>query len=153
DRDRSGGRPDLAHEPRSHPTRLPGTPLLVTKSSQTAEGHRRSSPHQRIRPNSVARVRSETTALAVTLDDSLMRDAESVPDPGPGHALGAGFGDGDLGMLRSVLEEAVEIVETGLSVSEGGITLSPAESGDVIERGGIGAHRAPPPITEATTAH
>src|SRR5699024_8411814 len=42
----------------SHPTRLPGTPLLVTKSSQTAEGHRRSSPHQRIRPNSVARVRS-----------------------------------------------------------------------------------------------
>src|SRR5699024_7570816 len=82
-----------------------------------------------------------------------MRDAESVPDPGPGHALGAGFGDGDLDSLLQHGAEHAEVVETGLSVSEGGITLSPAESGDVIERGGIGAHRAPPPITEATTAH
>ena len=84
---------------------------------------------------------SATTAPAVALDDSLVRDAEGVADLRPGHPIGAGVGDGDLdGLLQHGAEHA-EVVETCLGLGEGGVALSPAEAVHVVEGGGVGAHQ------------
>src|SRR5699024_4521882 len=95
---------------------------------------------------------SATTALAVTLDDRLMRDAEGVANPRPGHTVSAGVGDGDLDRLLQHGAEHAEVMETGLGVGEGRIAQTPVERLDVIEGSGVRAHQRPPPITEATAA-
>src|SRR5699024_6163886 len=77
---------------------------------------------------------------------------KGVADLRPGHALRAGIGDGDLDSFLHHGAKHAEVAEAGLGVGEGRVTLTPAKRGDVIERGGVGAHRAPPPITEATAA-
>src|SRR5699024_8377046 len=45
-----------------------------------------------------------------------------------------------------------EVVETSLGGGEGGVALTPAEAGQVIEGGGVRTHQRPPPIMAATAA-
>jgi len=63
DLDRTRGRPDLPHEPRRHPDRLPRARFLVTKWHHQQPHHRRSARCNPTNTEVVARVRSDPRAL------------------------------------------------------------------------------------------